>query len=395
MDLKKEQFDSGVRLAMKSVVNQLQEQKNDSLFQKHLERLRCSKPYLEITDIIQPALLDSLMREELGCMNLDDDYFYAVFNASSGQFVMGNYQHLKKFFIRSPYRFSLSAIYKPGNYYLSCYFPRKTALLLHKMEFGLLLSVFFLLSIIMGFVYVSVTLMRQKKLSEMKNDFVSNMTHELKTPIATTSLAAEMLLKKEILHDKTRVEKYVEIILDENHRLENMVEKVLQVSLLERGADKFKYKKIDLHKILDAVIESMELRIKNEKIQFEYHPDASYSLVMADKIHLMNVFFNLIDNAIKYSPENPKIIVRTSNTKWGIHILIKDNGIGISHEHQQHIFKNFYRVPKGDVHEVRGFGLGLYYVYNVIKNHKGDISVTSVRGKGSEFDVYLPFKIKK
>ncbi len=394
IDLKKGQFDNSVRIAIKSVLNQLQEQKADSLFQKKIIVLHCRKPHIEISDIINPVLLDSLLQEELGCMKLNRDYYYGVFDASSGKFVMGNYHPYEKSIINSIFRFSLSSIYNPGCYYISVYFPDKTGILLHQIKTWLLLSVFFLISITAGFTYVTVTLLKQKKISEMKNDFVNNMTHELKTPLATTSLAAELLLNTDVVKNKKKIEKYARIILDENLRLKNMVEQVLQVSMLEKSKNKFKFKKTDIHKLLETVIESMDLRIKNENIKFEYLPQASFAIVLADRIHLMNVFFNLIDNAIKYSPVHPHIVVKTTNTKWGIHIFVKDNGIGIKAEHQQYIFKNFYRVPKGDIHEVRGFGLGLYYAYNVIKNHNGDIKVKSQHGKGSEFDVYLPFKIK-
>ncbi len=393
INLKSEQFDNSVRIAVKSILNQLQEQKSDTLFAERVKKLSCRKPHLEITDYIDPHLLDSLMFEELGCMKLRN-YYYGVFSNNTGKFVMGRYKPYEQNIRNSAFRFSLKNIYNAGDYSIGIYFPDKTGIILKQMKLWLFFSLFFLLSITAGFLYVTLTLLKQKKISEMKNDFVNNMTHELKTPVATTSLAAEMLLKPEILKDKKRVKKYAEVILSENQRLENLVERVLQVSMLERGKNKYKFKKADVHKLLEAVIESLELKMEKNNIRFEYHPEATVSVVHLDKMHMMNVFFNLIDNAIKYTTDDPHIVVSTSNNKWGITVTVEDNGIGINHAHLSHIFDNFYRVPKGDVHEVRGFGLGLYYAYQVVKKHGGTITVKSFPGKGSRFDVYLPFKIK-
>ncbi len=390
--LKKEQFDNSIRIAIKSVLNQLQERKSDSTFLLTLKKLRCRKGHIEITDIINPKLLDSLLKEELGCMAINHAYYYGIYNDPTGRFVMGHYHSFKKFVINSPYQFSISAIYRPGNYYLGFYFPGKTSLLVWQMKAWLILSVFFLISLISSFIYVVSILLKQKKISEMKNDFINNMTHELKTPIATSSLAAEMLLKPHILYDTKRITKYAEVIIYENQRLEKLVEQVLQISVIEKNSETFKFKKTDVHILLDTVIESMELRLKEGNIRLEYKLGASYSMVWVDKIHMMNVFYNLMDNAIKYSPENPKIAVETSNTKQGVFIRVSDNGIGISQGHQKHIFENLYRVPKGNIHEVHGFGLGLYYVKTVIEHHKGTITVKSEPGKGTQFEIYLPFK---
>ncbi len=391
--LKQQQFDNSVRLAVKSVLNEFQEQKSDSLFTEKIKKLTCRKQHLEISDYINPFELDSLLTAEMKCMGIGHDYYFGVFNQNSGRFVMGRYKPFEEEIRNSSFLFPLKNIYHSGNYALGIFFPDKTGILLKRMKLWLFFSLFFLLSITAGFLYVTLTLLKQKKISEMKNDFVNNMTHELKTPIATGSLAAEMLLKPGIAKDEQRVKKYAEVILSENHRLENLVERVLQVSTLEKEKYKFKIKKADIHEILESVIESLELKMEKNNVRFEYRPEASLSIVPVDKMHMMNVFFNLIDNAIKYSPDEPHIEVFTSNNKWGITVSVKDNGIGINHEHLTHIFDNFYRVPKGDIHEVRGFGLGLYYAYQVVKTHGGTITVKSFPGKGSRFDVYLPFKI--
>lgn len=395
MDLKSEQFDNRVRIALKSVLNQLLDHKNDTTFQKHLLKLSCRKPKMDVTDLIEPPMLDSLLREELKCMELKGDYNYGLYNQLNGRFVAGHFSGAERNLMESPYQFSVASIYKPGNYFLSIYFRGKTSIVLHQMELWLLFSVFFLVVLIISFIWVAFTILRQKKLSEMRTDFINNLTHELKTPIATSSLAAEMLLRPEINSQNEKVKKYAGVILDENLRLQNHVEQVLQVAIFEKGQQRFKFRRTNIHHLLQSVIESFDLRIEEKKVKINIQLEAERQIVVADKAHILNVFYNLVDNAIKYSPYHPEIQIKTWNTKKGIVIRIQDNGIGISAEHQSNIFKNLFRVPMGNIHDVRGFGLGLYYVKTVIDHHNGQIEVKSEVGKGSTFDVVLPYNDEK
>lgn len=216
------------------------------------------------------------------------------------------------------------------------------------------------------------------------------MTHELKTPIATTSLAAEMIQRDEVIINPSKIKKYTSIILDENSRLQNQVEQILQVAILESSNQQFKIRKINVNELIEDAATSFELIINKRNIKFELTNDAPNPYIMGDKIHMLNLLYNLIDNAIKYTLNNPKISVCTWNENNSIVISVKDNGIGISKEHQQNIFKNLYRVPTGDIHEVRGFGLGLYYVKTIINEFNGTIEITSELGKGSVFEVLIP-----
>ena len=391
MDLKEEQFDNSTRIALKSVLNRLLDHKNDSVTQQYLYDLSCRKPKLDVTDLVPPVLLDSLLEEELECMMLVDEYYYGLYTNRSQKFVAGFYTNREEQLLASPFQFSVSALYKPGDYYLSIYFPGKRSLLLRQMEIWLLLSVFFLVVLIISFFYVISTILRQKKVSEMKTDFINNMTHEFKTPLATSSLAAEMILKAEMAKHPERIKKYAQVILDENHRLQNQVEQVLQIATLENAKQRFKMKKINVHNLIESVVDTMELRVKENDIELSVDLEADKQQLVGDRAHLQNVMFNLLDNAIKYSPENPAIKVKTWNSNGGIYIRVKDNGIGIEPMFQKNIFKNLYRVPMGNIHEVRGFGLGLYYAKTVVDFHEGNISIDSEPGAGSAFDVYLPF----
>lgn len=395
LDLKSEQFDNSVRIAMKSVLNQLLDNKNDTIFQQKLLNLSCRKPKLDVTDVIEPDMLDSLVLEELKCMELNGRYNYGLHNKRRDRFVAGRYENSEQELLNSPYQFSVASLYKPGDYFLSIYFPGKTGFVLRQMEVWLLLSVFFLVVLIVSFIWVALTLFRQKKLSEMRTDFINNLTHELKTPIATSSLAAEMLLRPEISCEETKVKKYAGVILDENLRLQNHVEQVLQVAIFEKGQQRFKFRRTNIHQLLQSVLESFDLRISENEVKININLDAQRHIVVADKAHILNVFYNLVDNAIKYSPENPEIEIKTWNTKKGIVVRVKDNGIGISPEHQTNIFKNLFRVPMGNIHDVRGFGLGLYYVKTAIEHHNGRIELKSEIGKGSSFDIVLPFNDEK
>jgi two-component system phosphate regulon sensor histidine kinase PhoR len=392
LTLKEEQFDNSVRIAAKSVLNQLLSIKNDSSFQKRLYDISCRKPKLDVSDVIVPATLDSLLKLELGFLYVDDHYYFGIYNLNNNKFSFGQYEGKEMKLLRSPFQFSISSIYKPGNYFLSIYYPAKSSIMLRQMEIWLILSIFFIIFFIISFSYVIYIILRQKKVSQMKTDFINNLTHEFKTPIATSSLAAEMLLRPEMINNKSRIEKYAKVILDENLRLQNQVEQVLQIATLEEGKQRYKFKNTNIHQLINAVLESFELRIKENNIKINTELNAQQSDIIVDKMHVMNIFYNLLDNAIKYAPENPEIIIKTWNVKNGIHISFSDNGIGISPEHQKNIFKSLFRVPTGNIHEVRGFGLGLYYVKTIVEQHHGNIELESELGKGSIFDVFLPFK---
>jgi len=395
LDLKGEQFDNSVRIAMKSVINQLLEIKNDPVFQKHLYDLSCRKIKLDITDYIVPATLDSLLFEELNSMELAKNYFYGIYRKNDNKFVTGRFENKEEQLITSPYQLSLSSVYRLGEYYLTLYFPTKASIVLRQMEVWLMMSVLFLIVVIFSFVYVILTIFRQKKLAELKTDFINNMTHEFKTPLATTSLAAEMLLRPQVAENIEKVKKYARVIVDENQRLKTRVEQVLEISSLENGKQDHQLKQTDLHEVIKTVIRRFEIQLKEKHVKLILEPEATNPVIVANEEDIANMIFNLIDNAIKYTPDNPEILIRTWNSKNGIFLRIRDNGIGIKPEHHRNIFKNLFRVPTGDIHEVRGYGIGLYYVKKVVEQHHGTIEVESELGKGSVFDVYLPFGTNK
>jgi len=265
-ELKEEQFDNSVRVAMKSVLNQLLDHKNDSVFREHIAEVRCRKLKLDVTDIIKPKLLDSLMQEELGSMVISRNYHYALYNKQNGRFIEGEYEGVEVELMNTKFQFSVASLYKPGDYYLAIYFPGKTYHVLQQMEIWLVLSILFVIVLIVNSAFVIFNIIRHKKLSEIKNDFINNMTHEFKTPIATSSLAAEMLLRPEIENEPMKIKKYANVILDENHRLQSQVEQILQLAALEIGSLRYRLFKVDIHQLINNVLDSFEIRIRKDHI---------------------------------------------------------------------------------------------------------------------------------
>ena len=232
---------------------------------------------------------------------------------------------------------------------------------------------------------------RQKKLSDLKTDFINNMTHELKTPVATISLAGEMLRNAKVLADTEKAKNYAGIIMEENNRLSSHIERVLQFARYDKGQIELKKEYCNINEIIDEVVHSSELRIFNMQGKIDVRKLAQNPVMLVDRHHITNLFNNIVDNAIKYKGDSDLFIqIKIENVNDGILVGVQDNGIGMSKETQRKIFEKFYRVPTGNLHDVKGFGLGLSYVKAMTKAHKGRITVSSELGKGSKFEVFLP-----
>jgi two-component system phosphate regulon sensor histidine kinase PhoR len=269
-------------------------------------------------------------------------------------------------------------------------FPEKKNFILASISKILMLSAFFILIIILAFVMSLYQLIRQKQISEIKTDFINNMTHEFKTPIATINLALDAIKNPKIIGDQEKVLRYVGMIRDENKRMHAQVENVLRISKLEKNQLDVTKEQIDVHEIIEEAITHVDLLLKDKGGSIQLHLHASLTEVLANHFHLTNVFVNILDNAIKYSEENLKIKIFTENTDKHIIVKIEDNGIGMTHSVQKNIFKKFYREERGNIHNVKGHGLGLAYVKKIIEIHQGDVYVESEKGIGSTFIVNLP-----
>jgi two-component system phosphate regulon sensor histidine kinase PhoR len=253
-------------------------------------------------------------------------------------------------------------------------------------------AIFFTLMIIAAF-YVTVNaLLRQKKLSEIKNDFINNMTHEFKTPLATISLAVDALRNEKVVQDREKSGYFTGIIKEENKRMNKQVETILQASLLDRQEQQLNLRSLHAHVIIREAMENFRLQLDGNGGSSELQLNAKNDLIEVDEVHFMNLITNLIDNAVKYSKENLLIRISTHSTPKSLVIRIEDNGIGMSKETQRRIFEKFYRAHTGNLHNVKGFGLGLSYVKTIIEAHRGKIKVDSTIGKGTAFTLEFPLK---
>ena len=243
---------------------------------------------------------------------------------------------------------------------------------------------------ILSFVLLLRNLIQQRKLTQLKNDFISNITHELKTPIATVSVAIEALKNFNALEDPRKTQEYLEISGNELQRLSLLVDKVLKLSMFEKQQIELKEESFDLKQLTDEVVASMRLQFEKYNAHVDVKTHGESFIIKADRLHVTSVLFNLLDNALKYSKANPFIHVELKETEGEIELSVTDNGIGISAEHQKKIFEKFYRVPAGDTHNVKGYGLGLSYVAYVVQRHRGSIDLESQLGIGSRFIIKLP-----
>ena len=346
----------------------------------------------QIEKRLNTKLLDSLLSNELRERRINTPYEFGIWSTARKQMIIERTGLYSNDLRTKGYRFNLypNTSYSSTNY-LMVYFPNQTKYVLLKLSWMLSASIILIVLLFLSFSYTIATIIRQKKFSEMKNDFINNMTHEFKTPISTISLACEALSDKEFQKSEELASSYINIVSEENKRLGQMAEKILQSAIIEKGELKPRKDRIDIHKVITDVIRNIGIQIEIRDGSLTKNLKAEESVILGDKVHLTNIIYNVLDNANKYTPRKPQIVVTTENIKGGILITIADNGIGISKAHQKKIFEKLYRVPTGDIHDVKGFGLGLSYVKFMVEKHGGKIDVESDLGKGTKFKIFIPF----
>ena len=361
-----------------------------SLFLKNLmDRMIQDVPPLE--NRINMEALNRLVAHRLSEKGIDIGYELAVKKRDTGMvYKTQGYQLLTRSAVFQQPLFPNDIPGAPA--FLSLYFPGEKGFIYRSLGFMRYTSIFLILTTILIFSTTLFVIFRQKKLSEIRSDFVNNMTHELKTPISTISLASQMLVDPGVAGSGKNVEHISSIIQEETRRLGLHVEKVLQTAIFDRGKLHLKLKKTDIHRIIRTVIIQFDLQVKGRQGTMEFIPEATHTEVYVDEVHMTNVMSNLVDNAIKYSGEQPFIRIHTKNHENILEVSVEDHGTGMDREHMKKIFDKFYRIPTGNIHNVKGFGLGLSYVKKILDGHMARIKVESQPGKGSVFTIFIPLK---
>lgn len=344
--------------------------------------------------------LDKMLAEELKEKGINTPYAYAIFSKKERAFVINNAvckEELKNYDTPESFEYSASLFPSSNEQIAKLYidFPAQNSFLWSGLWFSILSTILFTSIVIFCFYYTINVIVTQKKLSEMKNDFLNNMTHEFKTPIATITIATNTIKQWIKKGAPEKAMRFVNIIEEENKRMNSQVGKVLQMARIDKREFKLNLEEVYADDVILNAAEKIALQVEQKGGQVSLELEADNSLIEADETHFTNIIHNLLDNANKYSPEQPHIIIRTKNVSTGLQIQIADNGLGISKEARKHIFDKFYRVPTGNLHDIKGFGLGLSYVQAIVTAHGGTIDVKSELGEGSTFILTFPHQQNK
>ncbi len=393
-------------------VSGLQQDETAKMNAKLIQELYKTRKPERIEDRIDRKYLRDYLDRELKNRGINIGYEYGVLSNFTNQFEIQNGHYLISGFSeeevtempednnsvlrKSEYEVDLftTDINSPGK--LVVYFPQKSSIVWGGNVWRTLIAAFIsTLIVLCCFLYTVKVIFTQKKLSEMKTDFINNMTHEFKTPIATISLAADSITNPTILSNEDKIKRFAKIIKQENKRMNNQVEKVLQMASLDKEDFDLNVTSLNLHEIIEQAATNARLQVERKEGEVTTDLKAKDAYIEGDLTHISNIINNLLDNANKYSPEKPKISVHTRNVRGGVEVIVSDHGIGMNKEALKHIFDKFYRVHTGNLHDVKGFGLGLSYVKAMMVAHKGQINVKSELGKGSTFILTFSKKFRK
>jgi two-component system phosphate regulon sensor histidine kinase PhoR len=387
-DQEEQQFSARTRIALNHVANQLLESTMDSTAQlESIRQLSGNYFTVEFNANINPVSLEEALFNEFNNQEIGMNFEYGIFSCDNDSIIYGNKVDLKNYTTANQVNFVPQA---DQNFYFGVLFPGKTSYIAEQLKVWIGFSIL-LFMVILFFSYALFVIFKQKKLSEIKTDFINNMTHELKTPLSTISASSEVLMKSKN-NTPERVATYAAIINQESIRLKQQIESVLKISVIDSKKLSLKKEDLDIHAIVQSVIDTFKpiIEVQHGTIGADFVSENI--IISGDKNHLENVFHNLIENAIKYCRDDLKISVKTFIKDQFVVIQVTDNGVGIPQNMQLKIFEKFFRVPTGDVHNVKGFGIGLYYVKKIIEAHQGKISVESKLEEGTTFCVELPIK---
>lgn len=386
-DVKEQEFHEKAYIALRKVVGEFG--KLNTLPQVDLiDRVSNNYYVVNVNQNINPNNLEFFLRKELEAVGIHECFQYAIHNCSTNKMLGGNLVCSSS----APIKEKVITEELPTSdkyiYYFGVRFPNHGSQILESMIPTIIFSGILLLTLVF-FSYSIFVILRQKKFSEMQKDFINNMTHEFKTPISTIKISADVFLNDPTISSNSRLNKYAGIIKEQNERLNNQVEKVLQLARIERNQFKLKKETIDLNSLLESCIQGTKIKLEKLNGTLETELIDEKQDIIADRLHLSNVLHNLIDNAIKYQKNEPYVKIRSYKKDKKIILQIIDKGIGIAKENQEKVWQKFYRVPTGNIHDVKGFGLGLFYVNNVCRAHHWDLSMKSELGKGTIISISI------
>ncbi|MCW3072445.1 MAG: hypothetical protein JWO44_2335 [Bacteroidetes bacterium] len=390
-NVKKELFNEKANMVLARTTEALRADKITSLkIAACIGKDSSTGPYAKIGRS-EARMIDSLLTYYMRSYNLYIDYSFSVIKPHLSIIENENANSFRSSF--SPpqagcYVNNLQEEASRNGIDLKLTFPEKEQFIREEMSTPFITSVILIIIVLVMSWRTVMSLMKEKRISEHTTDFLNNMTHEFKTPLTNIALAGKMILKDPGIQQEEKIKHYSEIILEENEKLRLQVEQVLSMTALERGEIPLRKTEVDFHELISTALKCMSLQIESKQGNFKLKTDAERFVIMGDKTHLTNALCNLIDNAIKYSAEKPEIFIQTYNAGYNLIIVISDKGIGIEKEYQKNVFDKFFRVPTGDVHDVKGFGLGLAYVKKIIELHGGTIELQSEKGKGMSAEAF-------
>lgn len=388
LDINESQFEQTVTIALRQVAEEITSgDKYRIQHQNPVKKVNANNYLVEVNSEIDAELLNFYLIQKFEYFDIDFDLEYGIYDCFSGEMVYCN--HIKKGSTISDYSYSDLPRFEDMDYYFTVSFPKKPLLSMHKTPMWLATSII-LMIVIAFFIYALYVVFAQRSLSRVQRDFINNMTHEFKTPISTISAIQQVLLRPE---NETKVDQrrnYLGIIGTEAARLNAQVEKVLSITKVENKNFILTKDQIHAHQILREVIYKNSNLAETQNVAVEGNFKAKDDLILADQVHFSNIAFNLVDNGIKYAGRGSKITLSTFNRGDNFILSVKDNGPGISQKEIKKIFDKFYRVHTGNVHDVKGFGIGLFYVKKVVEAHNWKIKVISEKNKGSDFIITIP-----
>lgn len=389
-NLKERDFDVSVNISLLNAAKELSQVNQTILPPNLVKRLSKNTYAVNINSKIDASNLDFFLRKNFESSALTEDFDYAIYDCHDEKMVYGKYVSYS-----ASSRDSLKVdknlpMLADATYYFVVRFPKRESSIFSGISFMLVFTAISLLTVIF-FIYALSVILRQKRLSELQKDFINNMTHEFKTPISTIKVAADVFISNATIQSDQRLARYAQIIREQNHRLNTQVEKVLQLTRIDRKTLELNKEVINLHELLATILPSIQVKIEEKQGVLNQELKASQPYINADSLHLTNILYNLLDNAMKYSRDGkPEITIQTLDLGKSMRLIVQDKGVGIDKEHHKKVFFRFYRVPTGDIHNVKGFGLGLFYVKNIISAHGWHIDLESEVGKGTRIILDIP-----